>query len=836
MSGFTPTDEQLSALDAYRTGQNLVIEAVAGAGKTSTLCLLAESTPHLRGQFCAFNKMIVEDVKRVAPPNVNCSTAHSLAFRGLGYRFKDRLDSPRMRSSEIARRLRVQALGLHTESGTKVLGEDYLAGLVMRSVLLFCQSADPEPDVRHVPYIDGLDMPDTNGNRTYANNRRLARHLLPYIVTAWEDLQRTDGSLKFDHAHYLKLYELSRPHIGVDVIYLDEAQDLSDVLISLFGQQEHAQRVYVGDQNQEIYCQPVGTLVSVPDEPVEYAPDRQCSFTYCDRLRANRASGLCQWHEQQARKGLALSERPRRGKRSSTKTVPIESLRIGDVVVTYHNAHVYKMGREITAIRRRRHTGQLIRIQLSNGMQSAYTPEHHCVVRMGHHLHGKHVVYLMRRGDHFRIGRTPILYRTQNNSFGLGLRATAEKADAAWILSVHDDVPSVALAEALAQARYGIPGMRFVSSPKDVVDLAAYWRGLDSMVEAATKCLEDHGRLIDHPLWTSGQENPVGLSRPFVTVAANLIDGFMALPLGAESRYRGKTVYHASRDVWVPFSVTREDYDGDVISMEVADHHTYYADGVLTHNSYLGCHSALGRLGDARRAVLSQSFRFGPDIADIANLVLSFLPTDMVVRGTPTIPSTVGALPSPHAILTRTNAMAITVLMRALDNGRTPHMVGGTDQVSSFCHGVSELKETGRTSHPELACFDSWMAVREYVEHDAQGEELKLMVNLIDRFGERAIIFALKRMPSEDRADLVISTGHRSKGRAWPTVQLASDFPAEALKMTTEGLKLLYVAATRARQGLDIDGVGWFRDAEVAERQTVLRTAPTAMLTEAVPA
>jgi MoxR-like ATPase len=41
---FAPTDEQQEALRLFATGKSLAIEAGAGAGKTSTLKLLAEST------------------------------------------------------------------------------------------------------------------------------------------------------------------------------------------------------------------------------------------------------------------------------------------------------------------------------------------------------------------------------------------------------------------------------------------------------------------------------------------------------------------------------------------------------------------------------------------------------------------------------------------------------------------------------------------------------------------------------------------------------------------------------------------------------------------------
>lgn len=476
--GFKPTDEQLAALDAYRTGDDLVIEAAAGSGKTSTLIMLAEAMPRRTGQYTAFNKGICTEVETVMPSNVRVNTAHSLAFRAVGHRFKHRLNGPRMRSFEIAQRLRMQPLAVAVEDRQKVLGSPFLASLTMKALTAFCQSADAEPNVKHVPYVAGIDMPDGNGRLTFANNNRLSKWLLPYVERAWQDAQDVHGHLPFKHEAYLKIFERSNPYLPVDVVFIDEAQDLSPVLLSIVEQQRHAQRVVVGDDNQTIY-------------------------------------------------------------------------------------------------------------------------------------------------------------------------------------------------------------------------------------------------------------------------------------------------------------------------------------------GFLGCENALQSptFAGARRAMLSQSFRFGQTIADVANQVLDLLPTDMVIRGTPAVGSVVGPVADPDCVLTRTNATAVATLLRALEAGRKPHLVGGGEQVVAFCRGASDLQQNGTTQHPELACFDSWSEVVEYCQSDPSGDELALLVKLITEFGAQQIVAALDRMPRVQDADLVISTAHRSKGLAWPTVQLAGDFPGDLAKASDDELRLLYVAVTRARRELDVESV-----------------------------
>src|SRR6266516_5594483 len=85
-----PTSEQQAIIDAYRSGHDLVIEAGAGTGKTTTLKLLATNVPDRSGCYIAYNKAIADEARRSFPPNIECRTAHSYAFRALPAEFKDR--------------------------------------------------------------------------------------------------------------------------------------------------------------------------------------------------------------------------------------------------------------------------------------------------------------------------------------------------------------------------------------------------------------------------------------------------------------------------------------------------------------------------------------------------------------------------------------------------------------------------------------------------------------------------------------------------------------------------------------------------------------------------
>ncbi|GAA3441040.1 UvrD-helicase domain-containing protein [Planomonospora venezuelensis] len=236
-----PTPEQAAILDAATTSQDLVIEAGAGTGKTSTLKMVAAARPNYRMLYLAYNKAIATDAAASFPHTVQCSTAHSLAFRAVGHQYADRLNGPRVPARQVARILGIPAvldLGAHALTSVKV------ARLVMDTVARFCHSAEVEPEMYHVPSVPGLEDPVVMA--------ALRREIVPLALKAWDDLTRVNGSLKFQHDHYLKMWAMHEPTLPGDMIFLDEAQDANPVIAQIVENQA-AQKILVGDSSQAIY-------------------------------------------------------------------------------------------------------------------------------------------------------------------------------------------------------------------------------------------------------------------------------------------------------------------------------------------------------------------------------------------------------------------------------------------------------------------------------------------------------------------------------------------------------------------------------------------------------
>ena len=156
----TPTSEQKKIIEAAISGQDLVIQALAGTGKTTTLKLLAEALPRKKGTYIAFNKSIVEEAGSKFPENVRCRTAHSLAYAAVGFQFKERMnDSKRVTMYQLAAWLDAPKFAFKHDKVNAVLGADQIASLVIKSVTNFCKSVDPEISEKHIeiPFYLGLD-------------------------------------------------------------------------------------------------------------------------------------------------------------------------------------------------------------------------------------------------------------------------------------------------------------------------------------------------------------------------------------------------------------------------------------------------------------------------------------------------------------------------------------------------------------------------------------------------------------------------------------------------------------------------------------------------------
>ena len=209
--------------------------------------------------------------------------------------------------------------------------------------------------------------------------------------------------------------------------------------------------------------------------------------------------------------------------------------------------------------------------------------------------------------------------------------------------------------------------------------------------------------------------------------------------------------------------------------------------------------------------ILTQQSR---QVIYVGDTLLKALQEDVPLKGNPNKQSSTdkGMVHSKKdAILCRTNAAAMSQLLTGLKHGHRVALQADTDRMLKFCQAAENLKN-GKSAYgvPELAYFYNWGDVQEYAETN-EGSDLKTLVKLVDDHGTNVLSQACNSLTSIENADYVISTAHKAKGREWGKVQLDDDFyydvTTNAVKITPEELRLLYVACTRAQSNLDIHNI-----------------------------
>lgn len=277
-----PTDEQQAVIDAVHQGGNVVVQAAAGAGKTSTL---RHACAGLTGPtlYLVYNKKAKEDARKSFPKTVECRTIHSVAYRSMARalgghgELNDRLWGERSRIPSW-----VAAKNLNVTHTLLIDDVKLTPSMIMRiactTVERFCQSADTDIDEHHIPHQRGIpglgdiarlkserDQHRAGGNHqlaTEAHNlwetalytrKAFTDVVLPLARKVWDRLCVPGGrSVRFVPDHYLKMWQLTAPVLGYATVMLDEAQDSNPVTASIVTSQ-HCQRVAIGDGFQQLY-------------------------------------------------------------------------------------------------------------------------------------------------------------------------------------------------------------------------------------------------------------------------------------------------------------------------------------------------------------------------------------------------------------------------------------------------------------------------------------------------------------------------------------------------------------------------------------------------------
>ena len=139
-----PTSEQCAVTEAVGGGGDLKVKAYAGAGKTSTLRLVATQLAGKRGSYLAFNREIAQHARRGFPSNVSARTVHSLAYASVASSLTARAKFPVEPPHELAIRYGLGPVQVPTIVGKAAEITSFELGrMIADGVGMFCRSAQP---------------------------------------------------------------------------------------------------------------------------------------------------------------------------------------------------------------------------------------------------------------------------------------------------------------------------------------------------------------------------------------------------------------------------------------------------------------------------------------------------------------------------------------------------------------------------------------------------------------------------------------------------------------------------------------------------------------------
>lgn len=278
-----------------------------------------------------------------------------------------------------------------------------------------------------------------------------------------------------------------------------------------------------------------------------------------------------------------------------------------------------------------------------------------------------------------------------------------------------------------------------------------------------------------------------------------------------------------------------EAQDADPLMRDVVEHHhgqvIWCGDRYQSIYSWRGAVNAMHEVAADHTLYLTQSFRFGEEIALVANTLLRQL-GGQAIKGDKRILSSVGRVDRPDAELYYLNVTALMRFVQLVQQGEQPTINLDLGALKGQIHALRLLVDGTYSDHPDfeqfldLADLVAWMTdenvewgefeftVRRLLQLERSAKKLESARD-IDRQATLQWLATLTRAieRAEDGQNLgasgrLLSTVHRVKGLQFDSVLIGDDFPElNSLRLgdpaEQERWHVAYVAVTRAKHRLE---------------------------------
>lgn len=233
-----PSEEQQAIIES--TDKEMAIGAYAGTGKSSTLRMKSKTRNSAKKLYICFNKSVateaVKSFKEYGVENINITTAHSMAYNNLkiGTYYK------------LVNNIKVHELV--QQMGDNLTPSNYL--IYNQSLKLFASYCNSSyKTINEVPYLENV-INNNSPDDIIEMVKKKSSKIKKVANQIWTDMD--NSKIPITHDFYLKKYQLKGPKLNYDIIYYDETQDTSPVMLDIFINQK-SEKVAVGDSNQSIY-------------------------------------------------------------------------------------------------------------------------------------------------------------------------------------------------------------------------------------------------------------------------------------------------------------------------------------------------------------------------------------------------------------------------------------------------------------------------------------------------------------------------------------------------------------------------------------------------------
>jgi superfamily I DNA/RNA helicase len=240
----TPTPEQSAIIDAAKRPESLIVNALAGTGKTTTLTMLAKALPAEPALALAFNKKIKEELEKRFPKNFTVMTMNGLGHRAWAFTInKKRM----MIDANKIGRLTTEALKAFPTSRDQWGSIKLLVAMAMQRGLVPSQFQHAKSILPDTPQTwEQMDYELDLG--LSPDERKLARRIL---ISSIEE--GFNGCISYDDQIYLPVV-FSGAFPRFPIVLVDEAQDLSPLNHQMLRKCCAGKLIVVGDPRQAIYA------------------------------------------------------------------------------------------------------------------------------------------------------------------------------------------------------------------------------------------------------------------------------------------------------------------------------------------------------------------------------------------------------------------------------------------------------------------------------------------------------------------------------------------------------------------------------------------------------